>query len=56
MVKYANRHRQAVSFEVNDLVWLNGTNLRSNRPSKKLDDKIYGLFKVIDKHGPSCVL
>ena len=56
MVKYANRHRQAVSFEVDDLVWLNGTNLRSNRPSKKLDDKIYGPFKVIDKHGPSCVL
>ena len=35
---------------------MTGTNLRSTRPSKKLDDIIYGLFKVIDKHGSSYVL
>ena len=56
MTTAANRKRQAVIFNVGDSVWLSSKNLRTNRPSKKLDDKMMGPFQVIDKHRSSCVL
>jgi hypothetical protein len=43
----ANRtRRQATSFQVGDKVWLDLRNIRTERPSKKLDAK-YGKFTVI---------
>jgi hypothetical protein len=46
--EFANRHRQpAVSFRIGDKVWLNLKNVKTNRPSKKLDDK-NGKFTVIE--------
>ena len=30
---------------------LNGKNMRSKRPSKKLNPKLYGPFKVLEKQG-----
>ena len=52
----ANRYRQHVVFHENDRVWVSGKNLRSDRPSKKLDDKMYGPFIITAKRGSSCEL
>lgn len=49
MALNANKRRQPVNFDIGDLVWLNGKNLRSDRPTKKLDDKMYSPFKITDK-------
>ena len=49
----ANRHRADVSYEAGDLVFLSSRNITTARPSKKLDDKILGLFKVAEKVGHS---
>ena len=49
--KYYNRHRTAMEFEVGDRVSLSGKNLRSKRPSKKLDNKRYGLFQIMERIG-----
>ena len=43
----ANCHRQNVIFKVDNLVWVNGRNLRSKRPNKKLNHCMYGPFKII---------
>src|SRR5271163_2167307 len=46
--EFANRHRQpAISFRVGDKVWLNLKNIKTNRPTKKLDDK-NGKFTVTE--------
>lgn len=56
MTVTANKKRQPVSFKVGDNVWLNSKNLRTNRLSKKLDDKMIRLFQITIKHESSCVL
>jgi hypothetical protein len=38
-------------YKPNDLVWLEATNLKEVRPSKKLSVKRYGLFKILAKVG-----
>ena len=51
--EFANRHRQpAVSFRVGDKVWLHLGNIRTDRPSRKLDDKNakFRIIEVIDSH------
>src|SRR5436309_1446721 len=35
------------------MVFLSSKNIKTTRPSKKLDDKILGLFKVLEKIGTS---
>ena len=46
--EFANRHRQpAISFRVGDKVWLNLKNIKTDRPSRKFDDK-NAKFTVID--------
>src|SRR5690606_7007646 len=47
------RKRQDASnlFKVGDLVMLDGRNLRTRRPTKKFDHKLYGPFKIIKKIG-----
>lgn len=49
--KYYNRHAKDVTFAVGDKVWLNRRNIRTKRPSRKLDWKMIGPFKVIEKYG-----
>jgi hypothetical protein len=46
---FANNHRQPHSFKVGDLVFLNRKNIRTTRPSTKLDDKFFGPFKILSQ-------
>ena len=46
---YANQHRQPHNFKVGDLVFLNRKNIKTTRPSVKLDDKFFGPFKIIQQ-------
>ena len=49
-----DRHRtDAVEYKAGDLVWLNATNIPSDRPSKKLDHKNIGPYVVDAKVGRS---
>lgn len=41
-----NRKRRDVRFKENDWVWLNTKNLRTLRPSKKLDDRYSGPYQI----------
>ena len=46
----ANRNREpAPTIEVSDEVWLDARNIRTKRPSRKLDWKNLGRFKVKSK-------
>jgi len=48
----ANQRRvPAPSFQVSDKVWLNAKNIRTRRPSRKLDNKRHGPYKVKGKIG-----
>jgi hypothetical protein len=51
--KYAratrNRHIDSPEFKEGDKVWLNGQNIKSARPTKKLDQHFYGPFEIIKK-------
>lgn len=54
MARYYNQGRQeAVSYKVGDKVWLDGKNIQTSRPCKKLDDKRYGPFKITKVISPS---
>ena len=43
--------RPPVKYKPGDLVLVESTNIRTEQPSKKLDDKRFGLFKVEKKEG-----
>ncbi|MGL5827975.1 MAG: DDE-type integrase/transposase/recombinase, partial [Angustibacter sp.] len=43
---YADRKTKARSYSVGDLVYLSGKNIRTKRPSSKLDYKYHGPFEV----------
>jgi len=48
----ADRRRvPAPSFQVGDKVWLNAKNIRTCRPSRKLDNKRHGPYEVKGKIG-----
>ena len=48
MGKYYDRSRiEAPLYSVGDHVMLNGKNMRTWRAAKKLDAKLFGLFKVV---------
>ena len=54
MARYYDRNRQqAIDYKVGDKVWLEDKDIQTNRPSKKLDDKRYGPFKVTEIIGPN---
>lgn len=54
MKKYYDRKtRLEKEYTKGDQVLLEGTNIRSDRPSKKLDDKRFGPFKIMEKVGKS---
>ena len=45
---YDQDHREAEVFQPGDKVWLDGRNIKTVRPTKKMDDRWFGPF-VIDK-------
>ena len=48
-----NKYRLDVTFKKGDLVFLSSKNITSERPSKKLDNKRYGLFEIAETVGSS---
>ena len=54
MSKYYDKKRsKSREYKIGDLVWLEAMNITTDRPSKKLDEKRWGPFKVISKIGAS---
>ena len=54
MKRYYDRSRgSSRNYQVGDKVWLEGYNITTDRPSKKLEDKRYGPFTIIKKVGKS---
>jgi hypothetical protein len=52
MKKYYDKYRsEAPDYQPGDLVYLEGTNLKSDRPTRKLDDRRFGPFKILRKVG-----
>ncbi len=49
--KYAIRRTKPRKFKVGDMVWLSGKNIRTERPSKKLDHRLYGPYLVVKRIG-----
>ena len=48
-VKVANRHRKSSpEYKVGDLVWLSTKNIHTEKPSKKLDHKKIGPYKITE--------
>jgi hypothetical protein len=50
---YDQKRGTAASYKVGDMVWLDGKDLKTDRPSKKLEDKRYGPYKVTKVVGPN---
>ena len=48
-----NKKRSNVIYDKGDMVFLSSRNISTERPSRKLDDKILGPFKVSEKVGLS---
>ena len=54
MARYYDQNRQeAVTYEVGDMVWLDGKDIQTDRPSKKLADRRYGPYKIVKVVGPN---
>jgi hypothetical protein len=54
MERFANeKRRPAPAYKVGDMVWLSAKNLRTQRPSVKLDHKNEGPWEVLEKVGPT---
>ena len=49
--RYYDAKHQKIEFEPGDMVWLNASNISTSRPSKKLDWKRLGPYKVIKRIG-----
>ena len=49
--QHNKKRRPGENFKPGDLVWLEATNVTSKRPSKKLDNRRYGPFPIMEKIG-----
>ena len=47
MIKQVNRYKKNVTFKKGDLVFFNSKNIIINKSFKKLNDKMFDLFKII---------
>src|SRR5271156_5858265 len=57
MSKYYNQHHlPAPEFSPGDKVWLLCSNIKTTRPSDKLDYKKMGPYKIVEKRGKSSYL
>ena len=50
---YDQNKGDSISYKVGDMVWLDGKDLRTDRPSKKLEDKRYGPYKITKVVSPN---
>jgi hypothetical protein len=48
---YTDQCKQPKEYAVDDSVWLSAKNIRTKRPSKKLDRKYYGPFPITEQIG-----
>lgn len=54
MKRYYDRTRgESREYKVGDKVWLEGHHIQTDRPMKKLEDKRYGPFRIVEKVGKS---
>lgn len=53
MSRFYDQGRRHLSYKVGDMVWLDGKDIKTNRPSKKLEDKRYGPYKITKVVGPN---
>ena len=49
--QFDKKKRNPQGLKVGDNVWLKNKNIQLNRPSKKLDNKRYGPFKILKDIG-----
>ena len=49
--RYYNAKHQRIEFEPGDMVWLNASNISTSRPSKKLDWKRLGPYRILKRIG-----
>jgi len=49
--QYNKKRRNPQGLNVSDNMWLENKNVHSNRPSKKLDQKRYGPFRILKDIG-----
>ncbi len=47
MKKQINKHRKKMIYKINDMMFLNSRNIMILQSSKKLDDKMLELFKIL---------
>jgi len=47
MKKQADKHQKKMIYKINDMMFLNSRNMTISRSSKKLDDKMLELFKIL---------
>ena len=50
---YDRKKGEAREYKVGNRVWLEGTNITTDRPIKKFDDKQHGPFVIIGREGES---
>jgi hypothetical protein len=56
MKQYADQQRkEAPTYQVGDLVMLDGRNIKTRRPSRKLDHKLHGPFQVEKVISPTAI-
>jgi hypothetical protein len=56
MKKYGDQHRlEPPSFKPGNLVMLNGKNIKTRRPARKLEHKMYGPYEILDIISPTAV-
>ena len=47
-MKQANKHRKEINYEIESKMFLNERNIITAKLFKKLDDKMFNLFKITD--------
>jgi hypothetical protein len=50
---YDQSRKEADIYKLGDKVWLEGKDIQTDRPSKKLEDKRYGPFEITKVIGPN---
>lgn len=51
--KQANKHQREPDFDVGDSVWVTMKNWKTERPSRKLDYQMAGLYPILEEVGNS---